>query len=56
MHTLLVVVLVVRLAMLPDMAPIQVERFRTEKECRAASQELDSSTQLILILSCEVDT
>lgn len=52
----LVVVLVVRLAVFPDMTPIQVERFSSEKECKAAAKQLDSSTDLILVLTCEVDT
>lgn len=50
------VALVVVLALLPDMVPIQVERFATEKECMAAASDFDSSTALVLIMRCEVTT
>jgi len=49
------VVLIARAALFPDMPPVQVDRFASERECRAAGAALDSSTLVILVLSCEVE-
>lgn len=50
------VILVVRVALFPGMIPIHVATFETEAQCAKAAVELDKSTPLTLILSCEVDT
>ena len=49
------VVLIVRAALFPDMPPVQVDRFASERECRMESVQLDRSTPVILILECEVE-
>ena len=49
------IVLVMRVALFPDMPPVQVDRFARELECRTESDQLDRSTPVILILECEVE-
>ena len=53
---LLPIILVVRIALMPWADPIQVGRFETESECKAAATKLDRSTRVILVISCEVET
>ena len=53
---LYVVILVVRVAMFPDMPPIHIDTFETYTECREAGAKLDKSTRIILTLTCEIDT
>ena len=50
------IVLVIRVAAFPWMIPIHFDTFETEPECRAAAVELDKSTTVELILSCEINT
>ena len=54
--TILPIVLVLRLALLPDLPPIQVDRYETVKECQAVAKEIDESTRLILVYHCQIDT
>ena len=53
---LLPLVLVIRIALFPDMTPIHFARFESEKECAAAAADLDQTTRVRLVLSCEIDT
>ncbi len=53
---LLPVMLVVRIALFPDLPPIHVEAFESEGECITAGKKLDKSTPVILVIRCEVDT
>lgn len=39
----------------PDMTPIQVARFETEKDCYIFATKLDASTSVALTLTCVVD-
>ena len=55
MTPVLAIVLVVRLALFPELPPIHVERFESERECHRAAALLDQSTPLVLILTCEID-
>lgn len=48
-------ILVIRVALFPDMVPIHYMRFESESECRVAAIALDKRTNVILLLSCEVD-
>lgn len=54
MSTVLAICLMVRVAMFPDMVPIQMGAYETEKDCLRAAAELDNSTLVILDLRCEV--
>lgn len=49
-------ILVIRIVLFPDMPPIHIDRFESEKECAVAAAALDKSTPVRLVLSCEIDT
>ena len=52
---ILPIILVMKIVLFPDLEPIQVERFDDEFSCMEAASDIDSSTKLILELSCIVE-
>lgn len=49
---MLAITLFVWVVAFPNLPPILVDRFETEKQCAAAAAELDKSTPVVLRLLC----
>jgi hypothetical protein len=46
-------ILVIRIALYPDLPPIVVDTFELRRECTRAGEAIDRSTTVKLIISCE---
>jgi hypothetical protein len=54
MAPILAFVLVVRIALYPDLPPITIGAYETQKECEEAGRSLDQTTRVILKMTCEI--